>query len=150
MRVVVQRVSEASVTIDGSCRGRIGPGLLVYVGIAPDDTHHDIAWVTAKIARLRIFSDERGRMQKNVSEVDGELLVISQFTLFASTRKGTRPGFSGSAAPESAVPCYERFLTGLEAAAGRRVERGEFGADMAVASVNDGPVTICIDSKNRE
>jgi D-tyrosyl-tRNA(Tyr) deacylase len=150
MRVVIQRVSEAAVSIDGQCRGSIGRGLLVDVAVAPDDTDHDIAWLTAKIARLRIFADDGGRMNLNVVDIDGEILVISQFTLFASTRKGTRPGFTGSAAPTIAVPRYERFLTGLEALAGRRGEGGEVGWATAVSSGNVGPVTIVIDSKDRE
>jgi D-tyrosyl-tRNA(Tyr) deacylase len=150
MRVLIQRVSEASVTVDERTLGAIGPGLLVLLGIEAADTEEDIDWLCGKIARLRIFSDGEGRMNRSVVDTDGGLLVVSQFTLFASTKKGNRPGFPRSAPPPVAVPLYECFLRRLEEMAGREVATGEFGADMRVALVNDGPVTIWMDSKARE
>lgn len=149
MRVVVQRVSEASVTIDGETVGRIGAGLLVLVGIEQGDTPADADWLAGKIAVLRIFADEAGRMNRSVRDVGGATLVISQFTLLADTARGTRPSFVRAARPEEAVPLYEQFAKALGAAAGRPAERGVFAADMQVALVNDGPVTICIDSRRR-
>jgi D-tyrosyl-tRNA(Tyr) deacylase len=150
MRVLIQRVSEASVTVDERTLGAIGPGLLVLLGIEAADTEEDIDWLCGKIVRLRIFSDGEGRMNRSVVDTDGGLLVVSQFTLFASTKKGNRPGFTRSAPPPVAVPLYECFLRRLEEMAGREVATGEFGADMRVALVNDGPVTIWMDSKARE
>jgi D-tyrosyl-tRNA(Tyr) deacylase len=150
MRAVIQRVSEASVTIAGDVVGRIGPGLLVLVGVEAGDTADDADWLAGKTALMRIFPDEAGKMNRSVAEADGGLLVISQFTLIASTAKGNRPSFIQAARPEEAVPLYERFLTAVEAAAGRRPERGVFAADMKVALVNDGPVTIVVDSRRRE
>ena len=149
MRAVVQRVSEASVTIDGRAVGRIGAGLLVLVGVEQGDGPADADWLAQKIAGLRIFADDSGRMNRCVRDVGGATLVVSQFTLLADTARGTRPSFIRAAAPAEAVPLYERFATALGAAAGRPPERGVFAADMRVALVNDGPVTICIDSRRR-
>ncbi len=149
MRVVIQRVSSASVTIGGQVRSSIGPGLLILLGIGPDDGAEDLDWLVRKVAGLRIFDDEAGVMNRSVVDVGGEALVVSQFTLMASTRKGNRPSYIGAAGHELAIPLYESFCQALSAAIGRPVGTGEFGADMQVALVNDGPVTICIDSKNR-
>jgi len=150
MRVVVQRVSEAAVAIDGREVGRIGTGLLVLVGVETGDTSADAAWLAGKLAGLRIFPDDAGKMNKNVCEIGGGLLVVSQFTLHAATAKGNRPGFTRAAKPEEAIPLYETFLGELERETGRRPERGVFAADMQVSLVNDGPVTILIDSRARE
>ena len=150
MRTLTQRVTHASVTIDGQVSGRIGPGLLILLGIEEADTQEDIDWLCGKISRLRIFGDEEGLMNRSVVDVDGELLVVSQFTLFASTKKGNRPSFIRSAKPPVAVPLYEKFVKTLSFTALRPVATGEFGADMQVALVNDGPVTIWMDSKQRE
>ncbi|MFM7206470.1 MAG: D-aminoacyl-tRNA deacylase [Planctomycetaceae bacterium] len=150
MRAVIQRVSEASVTIAGDVAGRIGVGLVVLVGVEAGDTAADADWLAGKVAQMRIFPDDEGKMNRSVVDVTGGLLVISQFTLIASTAKGNRPSFIQAARPEEAVPLYERFLAALEAAAGRRPERGVFAADMRVSLVNDGPVTIVVDSRRRE
>jgi D-tyrosyl-tRNA(Tyr) deacylase len=150
MRAVIQRVSEARVSIAQAVRDQIGAGLLVLVGAEEGDTPEDLEWLSGKIARLRIFSDEAGLMNRSVIEAGGEIMVISQFTLLASTRKGNRPSFLRSARPEAAIPLYEQFLARLETDLGRRVARGEFGADMQVSLVNAGPVTIIIDSRQRE
>jgi D-tyrosyl-tRNA(Tyr) deacylase len=150
MRVVIQRVREASVTVGERVVGRIGPGLLVLLGIAPDDTDADLEWLAAKVSDLRILDDEAGVMNRSVKEAGGEVLLVSQFTLLATTRKGTRPGWSGAARPEVAGPLYERFCHRLEALLGRPVPTGEFGADMQVSLINDGPVTLVIDSRLRE
>lgn len=150
MRAVVQRVSEASVRIGGAVRASIGPGLLILLGVEPADTAEDIAWLSGKLARLRIFRDEQGLMNRSVRDIGGEALVISQFTLFASTKKGNRPSFTEAAKPEVAIPLYEAFVRQLEAELGRPVATGEFGADMQVALVNDGPVTIWFDTRRRE
>lgn len=150
MRAVVQRVTEASVTIGGIIRGSIGPGLLVLLGVEPADTPEDIAWLSGKLVRLRIFNDDEGLMNRSVQDTGGGILVVSQFTLFASTKKGNRPSYTDAARPEVAVPLYEDFVRQLSADLGRAVATGEFGADMKVALVNDGPVTIWIDSKRRE
>lgn len=150
MRVVIQRVSEASVRIDGEIRGQIGQGLLVLVGVEEEDTREDGNWLAGKISRMRIFSDAEGRMNLSLAECGGDALVISQFTLHASTKKGNRPSFIRAARPETAIPLYEGFLAAMEQELGRPVERGEFGADMKVSLVNDGPVTIVVDSQNRE
>lgn len=149
MRVVIQRVSSASVTIAGQVRSSIGTGLLVLLGIGPDDGPEDIDWLVRKVAGLRIFNDDEGVMNRSVVEIGGEALVVSQFTLMASTKKGNRPSYIGAAGHELAIPLYESFCQALAATIGRPVGTGEFGADMKVALVNDGPVTICIDSKNR-
>jgi D-aminoacyl-tRNA deacylase len=150
MRVVVQRVAEAAVDVGGRRVGAIGPGLLVLLGIAHDDGADDVAWLTGKLARLRIFADDAGLMNRSLAEVGGDALVVSQFTLFADTAKGNRPSFVRAGRPEHARPLYEAFVAALTQALGRPVATGEFGADMRVASVNDGPVTIWIDSRARE
>lgn len=149
MRSVIQRVSSASVAIGGTVKSAIGPGLLVLLGVGPDDTADDVDYLVKKTANLRIFNDADGVMNRSVLETGGEVLVISQFTLMASTRKGNRPSYVGAAGHELAVPLYERFCERLSEALGRKVGTGEFGADMQVTLVNDGPVTICMDSKNR-
>jgi D-aminoacyl-tRNA deacylase len=150
MRAVVQRVSEASVTIRGKVGGAIQSGLLVLAGFEEADTTEDLEWLSGKIVRLRIFNDQDGVMNRSVQEVNGGVLVISQFTLFASTRKGNRPSYSRAAAPPSAIPLYETFCRRLAQDLGQAIQTGEFGADMKVHLVNDGPVTILIDSRNRE
>lgn len=150
MRLVIQRVSEASVTVDGECISAIGRGLLILVGVENGDTEQDAAWLAAKTAALRIFDDEDGVMNRSVVDVDGELLAVSQFTLTASTRKGNRPSYIRAAGHELAVPLYERFCALLAEAAGRPVLQGRFGADMKVRLLNDGPVTILIDSRLKE
>ena len=150
MRAVVQRVREAKVVIDQRTAGAIERGLLVLLAVEEADTAEDIEWLSGKIVRLRIFNDEAGVMNQSVTERQGQILVVSQFTLFASTRKGNRPSYSRSARPEIAVPLYEDFLKRLVQDLGKPVQTGEFGADMAVHLINDGPVTIIIDSKTRE
>jgi len=150
MRVVVQRVAHARVTVEGRVTGEIGRGLLVLQGIVPDDTAADGEWLAQKLARLRIFEDAEGKMNLSVADIAGGILVVSQFTLHASTAKGTRPSFNAAARPEVARPLYEQFQQQLAAALGRPVATGEFGAMMQVALVNDGPVTLVIDSKARE
>jgi D-aminoacyl-tRNA deacylase len=150
MRAVIQRVSEASVTINGQVTSAIAPGLLVLLAIEDADTAGDIEWLSGKIVRLRIFDDEQGVMNRSVREAGGGLLVVSQFTLFASTRKGNRPSYSRSSKPEVAVPLYEQFLARLTQDFGQPVQTGEFGAQMVVRLANDGPVTIIVDSKLRE
>lgn len=150
MRALIQRTSEASVTIDGTVTGRIGLGLLVLLGIEHEDTHEDAVWLAGKIAQMRIFSDIDGKMNHCVQDLGGDVLVVSQFTLHASTKKGNRPSFIRAARPETAIPLYEVFLASMETQLGKPVQRGVFGADMRVALVNDGPVTIWIDSRARE
>ena len=150
MRAVVQRVSEASVTVAGDVVGRIGRGLLVLVGVERGDAPADADWLAGKIAALRIFADADGKMNLAVRDVGSETLVVSQFTLLADTARGNRPSFVRAARPEEAVPLYEHFAAALGAAVGRPAERGVFAADMRVALVNDGPVTILIDSRRRE
>ena len=150
MRAVIQRVSHASVTIEHAEHGAIGAGLVVLVGIEENDTPEDVQWLAGKIARLRIFNDTNGVMNLSLQEIGGDLLVVSQFTLHASTKKGNRPSYIRAARPEIAVPLYESFLRVLELETGRPVQRGEFGADMKVSFVNDGPVTILMDTRNRE
>ena len=150
MRLVIQRVSEASVTVDGTVTGRIGTGLMILCGIELDDTSEDIAWLVPKVTQMRIFSDADGKMNLSVKDIAGRLLVVSQFTLHASTKKGNRPSFIRAARPEQAIPLYEQFIREFETDTGRTVERGIFGADMKVALINDGPVTIVIDSRARE
>lgn len=149
MKAVIQRVSSASVTIDSQLRSSIGKGLLVLLGVGHDDDDSDLEYLVKKISGCRIFDDEAGVMNLSVSDVGGELLVVSQFTLMASTRKGNRPSYIDAAGHDKAIPMYERFCELVASASGCRVATGEFGADMKVALVNDGPVTICIDSKNR-
>jgi len=150
MRAVIQRVCEAKVTIDGSVTASIQQGLTVLLAVEDADTLADIEWLSGKIARLRIFDDENGLMNRSVQDVHGEILVVSQFTLFASTKKGNRPSFSRSARPEVAVPLYESFVTRLAADLRQPIQTGRFGAHMLVSLVNNGPVTIIIDSKARE
>lgn len=150
MRAVIQRVSEASVTIEGAVHGHIGVGLLVLLGIEVGDTVHDLEWLCGKIIRLRIFPDELGVMNLDVTQVQGELLLVSQFTLHASTAKGNRPSYIRAARPEEAMPLYLRAKQLLAEQLGRPVRSGEFGADMQVELVNDGPVTIIIDSRLKE
>ena len=143
-------MSSASVTIDGTVKSSISHGLLILLGIGREDGPEDTDWLVKKIAGLRIFNDAAGVMNRSVAEVEGEALVVSQFTLMASTQKGNRPSYVGAAGHETAIPLYEQFCTALSAAIGRRVETGEFGADMKVSLTNDGPVTICMDTKNKE
>ena len=150
MRAVVQRVSKASVTINGQIRGAIETGLLVLLAVEEADTPEDIEWLSGKIVRLRIFPDDQGGMNRSVQEVGGDILLISQFTLFASTKKGNRPSYSRAARPEIAVPLYQTFTRKLAEDLGKPIQTGEFGADMKVTLVNDGPVTIVIDSRNKE
>jgi len=150
MRCVIQRVSEASVTIDGKIKSSVGKGLLVLLGIEEADNDEDIEWLCGKISKLRIFDDEERVMNCSVQDVNGEILLISQFTLQASTKKGNRPSYLKAAKPEIAIPVYEKFVSKLETETGKKIYTGEFGADMKVQLLNDGPVTIIIDSKNRE
>lgn len=150
MRALIQRVSQASVTIAGLEKSRIGPGLLVLLGIEEMDDATDSDWLARKIASMRIFSDAEGQMNRSVQDIGGELLVVSQFTLFAGTKKGNRPSFIRAARPETAIPLYEQFVENLRQVSGCPVATGEFGADMQVALLNDGPVTIWLDSKGRE
>lgn len=150
VRAVVQRVSEASVSIEGLPPRRIGRGLMVLLGIEAADTADDIAWLVGKLPKLRIFPDEGGQMNLSLADIGGEVLLVSQFTLFASTAKGTRPSFNAAARPDVARPLYEAFIRELESALGRSVATGEFGAAMDVSLVNAGPVTLLLDSKRRE
>lgn len=150
MRVVIQRVSEASVSIGGKLKSSIGKGLLVLLGVGREDGEEDIDWLVKKIAGLRIFDDEAGVMNRSVVDIGGDIIVVSQFTLMASTKKGNRPSYMAAAGHEISIPLYYRFCTALSKAVGRPVGTGEFGADMQVSLVNDGPVTICIDTKNKE
>ena len=150
MRVVIQRTAHASVVIDGREKSAIGPGMLILVGIEEADGQEDIDWLCRKIVNLRIFDDENGVMNKSVLEIEGDILVVSQFTLHASTKKGNRPSYIRAARPEISIPLYEQFCSELGLALGKPVETGEFGADMKVELLNDGPVTICIDTKNKE
>lgn len=150
MRIVIQRVTQASVTIDNQVKGEIGHGLLLLAGFTAEDTEEDLKWMASKVVQLRIFSDSEDKMNLSVQDVQGDLLVISQFTLYALTKKGNRPSYINAAPPALAIPLYERFVALLEQAMGKKVQTGEFGADMKVALLNDGPVTINIDSKNRE
>ena len=150
MRCVIQRVSRAAVAIDGVERGAIGRGLMLLVGVEEGDAAADADWLAEKVARMRVFPDDDGKMNRSVVDADGGLLAVSQFTLLASTQRGNRPGFARAARPEEAVPLYDRFLAVLEREAGRPVARGVFAADMQVSLVNDGPVTILVDSRRRE
>lgn len=149
MIVVIQRVSESSVKINGNIKAQIGTGLMVLLGIEEADTQEDIEWLSKKVVNLRIFPDENGVMNRSVLEVEGEILLISQFTLHASTKKGNRPSYIKAAKPDFAIPMYEKMILALESELGKPIGTGEFGADMKVSLVNDGPVTIVIDSKNR-
>jgi D-tyrosyl-tRNA(Tyr) deacylase len=150
LKVVIQRVSEASVTIDQNIVAQIHQGLLILVGIESEDNLEDINWLVSKIVYLRIFGDEKNVMNLSVKDSDGEIIVVSQFTLHALTKKGNRPSYIKAAKPEIAIPMYEKFVQLLELELGKKIQTGQFGADMKVALVNDGPVTIIIDSKNRE
>ena len=150
MRIVIQRVSRASVTIDGVCKSSIGKGMLILVGIIDEDTQEDIDWLCKKAVNLRIFDDENGVMNRSILEAGGEMLVVSQFTLFASTKKGNRPSYIKAAKPDVSVPLYQQFCATMQRELGKEIGTGEFGADMKVELLNDGPVTILIDSKNKE
>lgn len=150
MRVVIQRVLEASVTVEGAVIGQIQKGLMVLVGIVNEDDKTDIEWLSNKIVNMRIFEDEAGVMNKSLLEVGGGILLVSQFTLHASTKKGNRPSYITAAKPDIAIPLYERMIQQLEMDLGSSIQTGKFGADMKVALINDGPVTITIDSKNKE
>ena len=150
MRTVLQRVSHASVTIDGTVKSEIGNGLLVLLGCENADTQEDIDWLAKKIANLRIFNDDEGVMNRSVIDIDGEILVVSQFTLWASYKKGNRPSYLRAVSHEITVPLYEDFCKAMSAQLGKPVKTGEFGADMKVSLLNDGPVTICMDTKNKE
>ncbi len=150
MRAVIQRVSSASLSIGGQPKASVDRGLLVFVGIEEADTADDLEWLSGKIVRLRVFPDEAGVMNRSVQEAGGDILAVSQFTLHASTKKGNRPSYIRAARPETAIPLYEMFVNKLAADLGKRVQTGEFGADMQIRLVNDGPVTILIDTKVRE
>ena len=150
MRLVIQRVTEASVTIEGALHSSIGRGLMILVGIAEGDTEGDVEWLAAKTAAMRIFPDENGVMNRSVTEIDGEALAVSQFTLMASTKKGNRPSYIHAAGHDLAIPLYELYCEKLSEKLGKDVKRGVFGADMKVSLVNDGPVTIVIDSRLKE
>ncbi|MTH16902.1 D-aminoacyl-tRNA deacylase [Flavobacterium sp. LC2016-01] len=150
MRIVIQRVSEASVTVDGQKTADIKKGLLILVGIEDADNQEDIDWLAGKIIKMRIFGDENDVMNCSVQDIDGEIIVVSQFTLHASTKKGNRPSYIKAAKPDFAVPTYERFVEALEKEFNKKVQTGIFGADMKVSLLNDGPVTIVMDSKNRD
>ena len=150
MRVIIQRVTKASVLIDSKVKREIDQGLVILLGICNQDGSEDIAWMINKIIQLRIFNDENDKMNLSVKDIKGEILVISQFTLYASTKKGNRPSYINAAKPDFAIPLYEEFLSQIDAASGLKIVSGEFGADMKVELINDGPVTISIDSKNRE
>ena len=150
MRVVIQRVAEASVVIENKIVASIEKGLLVLVGIEDADTQEDIDWLVAKIAKIRIFGDENNVMNLSVQDIDGDIIVVSQFTLHAGTKKGNRPSYIKASKPEIAIPLYENFVRKLELEIGKKVQTGEFGADMKVSLINDGPVTIIMDSKNKE
>ncbi len=150
MRAVIQRVGSASVTIDGSVRSSIGEGFLVLLGVGHEDTTEDIDYLVKKISGLRVFNDENGVMNRSILEAGGDIIVVSQFTLMASTKKGNRPSYIGAAGHEMAIPLYEQFCRSLSDTIGKPVGTGVFGADMKVSLVNDGPVTICMDTKNKE
>jgi len=150
MRAVLQRVSEASVTIGGQIKRSIRSGFVVLLGIEASDATDDIEWLSGKLTRLRIFNDEQGVMNRSIQEIQGDILLISQFTLFASTKKGNRPSYSRAAPAEVAIPLYQAFIRKLTTDLGKPIQTGEFGADMKVKLINDGPVTILIDSRNRE
>jgi D-tyrosyl-tRNA(Tyr) deacylase len=150
MRAILQRTLEASVSVNNQTTAAINSGLLILLGVEEGDAAEDVEWLAGKVARMRIFADEEGKMNRSVVEADGEIIVVSQFTLHASTKKGNRPSFLRSAPPTISEPLYEKFCAALETETGKLVGRGIFGADMKVALVNDGPVTIFIDSRNRE
>ena len=150
MRIVIQRVSHASVTIDGVCKSSIKEGFMILVGIENADTQEDADWLCKKIVNLRVFDDENGVMNKSILDVNGNILVVSQFTLHASYKKGNRPSYIYAAKPDIAIPLYEYFCLALRTALGKEIGTGEFGADMKVELLNNGPVTICMDTKNKE
>ncbi len=150
MKAIIQRVTKASVTIEGKVNVQISNGLLILLGVGKEDNQEDITWLSNKISNLRIFSDEKGAMNLSLKDIDGDAIVVSQFTLFASTKKGNRPSYLNSAKPEQAIPLYEAFVKQLETDLGKTIGTGIFGADMKVELINDGPVTISIDTKNRE
>lgn len=150
MRILIQRVKKASVTIDNIVKSSINKGLLIFVGICDEDSKEDIQWLVKKVVNIRLFDDENGVMNLSLLDTGGELLAVSQFTLMASTKKGNRPSYIKAAKPEISIPLYEDFCKEIEAALGKKIATGEFGADMKVELLNDGPVTIFIDSKNRE
>ncbi len=150
MRAVIQRCKYARLSIDQNLYSSIGNGLLILLGIGNSDNDEDIKWLSGKISRLRIFSDSEGKMNRSVQDIKGEIMVVSQFTLFASTKKGNRPSYINSAKPDVAIPLYEKFIEQIELDSGLEVKTGKFGADMKIELLNDGPVTIIIDSKNRE
>jgi D-tyrosyl-tRNA(Tyr) deacylase len=150
MRAVVQRVSKASVTIEGNVKSAIGQGFLIFLGVCEEDTMEDVDWLVKKIANLRVFDDENHVMNRSIIDVQGEALVVSQFTLYASYKKGNRPSWFKAGSHEHAIPLYEAFCQQLSEAIGKPVGTGEFGADMKVELINDGPVTICMDTKNKE
>ena len=150
MRTVIQRVSQTSVTIDGNMKSEIGKGLLVLLGICNDDNEEDIDWLVRKIVQLRVFDDENGVMNRSVTDIQGEIMVVGQFTLYASYKKGNRPSWLRASKPEVATPLYLLFCKKMSDALGKSVATGSFGADMKVSLINDGPVTICMDTKNKE
>ncbi len=150
MRVVIQRAKEASVSIGGQVKSAIGQGLMILVGFEHEDSSEDITWMTKKVVNLRIFNDDKGVMNLSVKDVDGEILLVSQFTLQAQTLKGNRPSYIKAARPETAIPLYEQFIVSLQEALGKEIGTGTFGADMQVGLINDGPITIIIDTKNKE
>lgn len=150
MKAVIQRVSQASVTIEGQIVADIQQGLLVLVGFEDEDNFEDINWLTAKIANLRIFADENEVMNLSLKDIDGEMIIVSQFTLHALTKKGNRPSYINASKPDVAIPLYESFIVQMEAELGKKVQTGQFGADMKVSLLNDGPVTLIIDTKNKE
>jgi len=149
MIAVIQRVTEASVTIQGTCKGKIDKGFLILLGIRHDDTEEDVEWLASKIINMRIFSDAEDKMNLSLADVGGNILLISQFTLYASTKKGNRPSFTDAAKPPLAIPLYESMIKNLTQKLGKDIATGEFGADMKVSLLNDGPVTIIVDSKNK-
>ena len=150
MKAVIQRVSHASVTIEGTVKGEIEHGFLILLGIGHDDDEQDITWLSKKIVGLRIFSDDEGKMNRSIQEINGNILLISQFTLHASTKKGNRPSYIDAAKPDVAIPLYKKMIEALNANLGKSIETGEFGADMKVSLLNDGPVTIIIDTKDKK
>ncbi len=150
MRIVIQRVTEASVTVEGSITGAIRAGMLVLLGIEDADTDEDVTWLSNKIVNLRVFNDENGVMNCGIKEMNGDILLVSQFTLHASTKKGNRPSYIKASKPDFAIPMYEKMIQQLEQDLGKKIQTGIFGADMQVALLNNGPVTIVMDSKNRE
>ena len=150
MRIIIQRVSEASVTINGKVKGQIGTGLLLLAGFSASDTTEDLNWIARKVIQMRIFSDADDKLNLSLQDVSGDILLISQFTLFASTKKGNRPSYITAAPPAIAIPLYEKFISILEAELGKPIQTGEFGTDMKVALINDGPVTISMDSQQKE